>query len=95
MTTAGRDDFLLALHWCLKYSDIHFIAILYLNVIIADVVAEARKVWTLSANDVLDDDVELLDSDTLLDEDDFKKPDPTTLKGTVVLDLLYFNTVIF
>ncbi|XP_017289730.1 anamorsin isoform X2 [Kryptolebias marmoratus] len=39
------------------------------------------KMWTLSANDMNDDDVDLLDSDTLLDEDDLKKPDPASLKA--------------
>jgi len=41
---------------------------------------EASKVWTLSAMDALDDDVELLDSDELLDEEDLKIPDPSSLK---------------
>uniref|UniRef100_A0A3B4ZKZ0 Anamorsin n=1 Tax=Stegastes partitus TaxID=144197 RepID=A0A3B4ZKZ0_9TELE len=39
------------------------------------------KMWTLSANDMADDDVDLLDSDALLDEDDLKKPDPASLKA--------------
>lgn len=39
------------------------------------------KMWTLSANDMNDDDVDLLDSDALLDDVDFKKPDPTSLKA--------------
>ncbi|XP_034734515.1 anamorsin isoform X2 [Etheostoma cragini] len=39
------------------------------------------KMWTLSANDMDDDDVDLVDSDTLLDEDDLKKPDPVSLKA--------------
>ncbi|XP_026221973.1 anamorsin [Anabas testudineus] len=39
------------------------------------------KMWTLSANDMNDDDVDLVDSDTLLDEDDLKKPDPSSLKA--------------
>lgn len=37
--------------------------------------------WTLSANDINDDDVDLLDSDALLDEEDLKKPDPASLKA--------------
>ncbi|XP_067090322.1 anamorsin isoform X1 [Osmerus mordax] len=41
----------------------------------------AAKMWTLSANDMNDDDVELVDSDDLLDADDLKKPDPTSLKA--------------
>uniref|UniRef100_A0A3B4F598 Anamorsin n=1 Tax=Pundamilia nyererei TaxID=303518 RepID=A0A3B4F598_9CICH len=39
------------------------------------------KMWTLSANDMNDDDVDLMDSDALLDEDDLKKPDPASLKA--------------
>ncbi|XP_045892656.1 anamorsin isoform X3 [Micropterus dolomieu] len=38
------------------------------------------KIWTLSAMN--DDDVDLVDSDALLDEDDLKKPDPASLKAT-------------
>ncbi|KAJ4937779.1 hypothetical protein JOQ06_002410 [Pogonophryne albipinna] len=40
------------------------------------------KMWTLSANDMDDDDVDLVDSDALLDEDDMKKPDPASLKAS-------------
>lgn len=39
------------------------------------------KMWTLSANDMGDDDVDLLDTDALLDEDDLKKPEPLSLKA--------------
>nr|XP_020441347.1 anamorsin isoform X3 [Monopterus albus] len=39
------------------------------------------KMWVLSANDMNDDDVNLVDSDALLDEDDMKKPDPASLKA--------------
>ncbi|XP_026166382.1 anamorsin isoform X1 [Mastacembelus armatus] len=39
------------------------------------------KMWTLSANDMNDDDVDLVDSDALLDEDDLKMPDPASLKA--------------
>lgn len=46
---------------------------------------EVAKVWTLSASDMLDDEVELVDDDALLDEDDLKKPDPSSLKGKVFL----------
>ncbi|TRY75992.1 hypothetical protein DNTS_010896 [Danionella cerebrum] len=38
--------------------------------------------WTLSANDMDDDDVDLLDSDALLDAEDLKKPDPSSLKAS-------------
>ncbi|XP_023675572.2 anamorsin [Paramormyrops kingsleyae] len=41
----------------------------------------AAKRWTLSANDMDDEDVDLLDSDTFLDADDLKKPDPASLKA--------------
>ena len=41
----------------------------------------AAEVWALSANDVLDDDVDLIDSDDLLDDIDLKKPDPLSLRG--------------
>ncbi|XP_029009604.1 anamorsin [Betta splendens] len=40
------------------------------------------KMWTLSANDMNDDDVDLVDSDALLDEYDLKKPDPVSLKDS-------------
>lgn len=45
--------------------------------------AAAANVWTLSANDMMDDDVELVDEDALLDEEDLKKPDPASLRGEV------------
>ncbi|XP_016324633.1 anamorsin isoform X2 [Sinocyclocheilus anshuiensis] len=38
--------------------------------------------WTLSANDMDDDDVDLVDSDALLDADDLKKPDPSSLEAS-------------
>ncbi|GAB1607319.1 anamorsin-like, partial [Argonauta hians] len=41
--------------------------------------ADTAKIWSLSANDLDDDDI--LDSDTLLNEDDMKKPDPNSLKA--------------
>ncbi|KAM6946293.1 anamorsin [Aplochiton taeniatus] len=42
----------------------------------------AAKMWTLSANDIDDDDVDLVDSDALLDAEDLKKPDPASLKAS-------------
>ncbi|XP_018431073.1 PREDICTED: anamorsin, partial [Nanorana parkeri] len=44
--------------------------------------AAAVKLWTLSANDMNDVDVDLLDSDDLLDQDDLKKPLPSTLRSS-------------
>ncbi|XP_042336696.1 anamorsin [Sceloporus undulatus] len=41
----------------------------------------AAKLWTLSANDMNDDDMDLLDSDELLDPEDLKKPDPASLRA--------------
>ncbi|KAI0221311.1 Anamorsin [Lamellibrachia satsuma] len=38
------------------------------------------QVWSLSANDMMDDDVDLIDDDDLLDDDDLKKPDPASLR---------------
>jgi hypothetical protein len=38
-------------------------------------------VWTLSADDVLDDDIDIVDPDSLLTEEDFLKPDPSTLRS--------------
>lgn len=42
--------------------------------------SKAAKVWMLSADDTLDENVELINEDDLLDEEDLKKPDPSTLK---------------
>ncbi|KAJ7997781.1 hypothetical protein DPEC_G00215680 [Dallia pectoralis] len=42
----------------------------------------AVKAWTLSANDMDDDDVDLIDSDALLDAEDLKKPDAASLKAS-------------
>ncbi|XP_064640772.1 anamorsin homolog [Lineus longissimus] len=43
--------------------------------------ANAAAVWTLSANDMGDDDIDLVDEEELLDEDDLKKPDPASLRA--------------
>ncbi|GFT34589.1 anamorsin homolog [Nephila pilipes] len=40
----------------------------------------AAKIWMLSPDDTLDENVELINEDDLLDEEDLKKPDPSTLK---------------
>lgn len=44
--------------------------------------APAAAVWKL--DDTLDDEVETIDPDTLLDDDDLKKPDPSSLRGIVI-----------
>uniref|UniRef100_A0A2K6LYX3 Anamorsin n=1 Tax=Rhinopithecus bieti TaxID=61621 RepID=A0A2K6LYX3_RHIBE len=41
----------------------------------------AAKLWTLSANDMEDDSMDLIDSDELLDPEDLKKPDPASLRA--------------
>lgn len=41
----------------------------------------AAKLWTLSANDMEDDSLDLIDSDELLDPEDLKKPDPASLRA--------------
>ncbi|KAJ6666111.1 hypothetical protein lerEdw1_001015 [Lerista edwardsae] len=41
----------------------------------------AAKLWTISANDMNDEDTDLLDSDELLEPEDLKKPDPASLKA--------------
>ncbi|XP_028842327.1 anamorsin isoform X2 [Denticeps clupeoides] len=40
------------------------------------------KMWTLSANDMEDEDLDLVDSDALLDAEDLKRPDPASLKAS-------------
>lgn len=42
--------------------------------------AEAKKIWSLSAMDMNDDDVELIDDDDLLGEEDLIKPSADSLK---------------
>ncbi|XP_018606962.2 anamorsin [Scleropages formosus] len=41
----------------------------------------AAKMWTLSANDMDDKDVDLLDSDALLDAEDLRMPDTASLRA--------------
>lgn len=52
---------------------------------------ETSKVWSLSTADLNDDDIDLIDSDDLLDAEDLKKPDPKSLKGE--LTILSIETV--
>lgn len=40
---------------------------------------DAANVWKL--DDTVDDEIETIDPDNLLDEDDLKKPDPSSLRG--------------
>ncbi|XP_030313925.1 anamorsin isoform X2 [Calypte anna] len=47
----------------------------------ASVDPSAAKLWTLSANDMNDEEMDLLDSDELLDSEDLKKPDPSSLRA--------------
>ncbi|XP_037068477.1 anamorsin homolog [Pollicipes pollicipes] len=42
--------------------------------------AAAAAVWTLSGQDALDDDLDLVDEDELLDEEDRQRPDPASLR---------------
>ncbi|XP_062501765.1 anamorsin homolog [Corticium candelabrum] len=43
---------------------------------------KTAAVWTLSANDMQDEDVELVDTDDLLEEEDLRKPDPNSLRSS-------------
>lgn len=43
--------------------------------------ANVAKVWTLSAMDVNDENVDIIDSDALLEDEDLVKPDPASLKS--------------
>ncbi|NXP03862.1 CPIN1 protein, partial [Thinocorus orbignyianus] len=47
----------------------------------ASVDPATAKLWTLSANDMNDEEMDLLDSDELLDSEDLKKPDPSSLRA--------------
>lgn len=44
--------------------------------------ADVARVWNLNADDMVDDDVDLIDSDDLLDDDDFIKPAPESLRAS-------------
>ncbi|KAM8775612.1 anamorsin [Rhynchonycteris naso] len=41
----------------------------------------AARLWTLSANDMEDESTDLIDSDELLDPEDWEKPDPASLRA--------------
>lgn len=45
-----------------------------------DTKADVAAIWSLSASDVVDDDIELIDTNELLDEEDLVKPDPKSLR---------------
>ncbi|KFO89178.1 Anamorsin [Buceros rhinoceros silvestris] len=47
----------------------------------ASVDPATAKLWTLSASDMNDEEMDLLDSDELLDSEDLKKPDPSSLRA--------------
>lgn len=42
--------------------------------------ADVKKVWTLTSDDVNDDEIDIIDSDALLDEEDLKRPDFSDIK---------------
>lgn len=42
---------------------------------------DVSKIWSLSAQDMLDGEVDLVDPDQLISEEDLKKPDPSALKA--------------
>ncbi|XP_077542894.1 cytokine induced apoptosis inhibitor 1 isoform X1 [Haemaphysalis longicornis] len=43
--------------------------------------ADVSKIWSLSAQDMLDGEADLVDPDQLISEEDLKKPDPSALKA--------------
>jgi len=43
-------------------------------------VTNGKSVWVLSAEDTMDDDIDIIDPDTLISQDDFNKPDPKSLR---------------
>jgi len=51
-----------------------------------EVPSSVTAAWTLTSDDMVDADVDLINSDDLLDEDDFKKPDPASLRATCGTD---------
>ncbi|XP_068027186.1 anamorsin [Melanerpes formicivorus] len=47
----------------------------------------AARLWTISASEMNDEEMDLLDSDELLDSEDLKKPDPSSLRAPSCKDL--------
>ncbi|XP_054026123.1 anamorsin [Dryobates pubescens] len=47
----------------------------------------AARLWTLSASEMNDEEMDLLDSDELLDAEDLKKPDPSSLRAASCKEL--------
>ena len=45
---------------------------------------DAAKIWSLSADDMMDNDLDLVDPDSLLAEEDLQKPDPAALRSECV-----------
>ena len=66
------------------FFDIHLLVVctIKLDCVLDGVTAASTAaVWSLSGNDMMDDDLDIMDSDELLDDEDLKKPDPASLKG--------------
>ena len=42
---------------------------------------DTAKIWSLSVDDMMDDDLDLVDPDSLLAEEDLQKPDPESLRS--------------
>ena len=58
-------------------------------------ILDALKEWDFApdkeggAKELDDDEVDLMDPDTLIDEDDLKRPEASSLKGTVFWDFFW------
>jgi hypothetical protein len=55
--------------------------------------ANVAAVWKL--DDTVDDDIETVDENDLLDEEDLKKPDPSSLRGLFLVETFTVVTVGF
>jgi len=42
---------------------------------------DTAKIWSLSTDDMMDNDLDLVDPDSLLAEEDLQKPDPEALRS--------------